>query len=250
VKRRVQAKLVVHCDAATDDDMPWSEALKAAEAALPGFAGAKSCATVILSNHFMRYVLVPWNDALSDAREEMIHAQHSFCEMYGRDCKAWEVQISTGKAGVPQVASAVDARLLEDLRQSLDRSGVATESIQPHLMMAYNTCHALLHDRSAWLAIVEEGNLCLALLQEGRWTWVRTIRTGMDWQDELLKFLEREAFISNEERGIDEVYLWAPEHDAMPVVAGARWKIVQLQPPRMPAIDPEMDSRFAMYMSE
>lgn len=250
MKRRLQAKLVVHCDEAADDEVPWSPALKAAESALPGFAGARSRATVILSNHFMRYVLVPWNDALSDAREEMVYAQHSFCEMYGRDCKAWELRMSTGRTGIPQVASAVDTRLLEDLRESLDRSGVVTESIQPHLMMAYNTCHALLRDRSAWLAIVEEGNLCLALLQEGRWIWVRTIRTGMNWQDELLRFLEREAFISNAENGTDEVYVWAPEHEAMPVAAGVRWKIVQLQPPRMPAIDPELDGRFAMYMSE
>lgn len=72
----------------------------------------------------------------------------------------------------------------------------------------------------------------------------------MNWQDELLRFLEREAFISNAENGTDEVYVWAPEHEAMPVAAGVRWKIVQLQPPRMPAIDPELDGRFAMYMSE
>ena len=250
LKRHMEDRLVIPSDSATGDDMPWSGALRAIEASLSGFAVRKSHATVILSNHFMRYALVPWNDALSDVKEEMAYAQHSFGETYGRDSKAWELRLCAGRAGVPQMASAVDARLLADLGQLFGRSRIGMKSIQPHLMMAYNACHALLHDRSAWLAIVEQGNLCLALLQEGQWSWVRTMRIGRDWQEELPRFLEREAFMVNIENSPSEVYLWAPEHEAVLPVSDGRWQITQLQPLRVPAIGPEFDGRFSMYMSE
>lgn len=248
LKRRMEAKLILPCDSATDGDMPWSGALRVLEAALPDFAGRRSHATVILSNHFMRYALIPWNDGLSDAKEEMAYAQHLFCEMYGCDCKGWELRMSAGRAGIPQIASAVDARLLEDLRQLFARSRIGVKSIQPHLMMAYNACHPLFHGRSTWLALVEQGSLCLALLLEGRWSWVRAMRVGSNWQEELPRLLEREAFIANLETSPNDVHVWAPEHEtALPGSAGC-WQFMSLQPQRMPAIGQEFDSRFAMYM--
>jgi len=49
------------------------------------------------------------------------------------------------------MASAVDMRLLEELRAVFDRNSVALGSIQPRLMAAYNNCRTTLHKRSACL---------------------------------------------------------------------------------------------------
>ncbi len=246
MKRKVQATLDIPCAPATDDGMPWSEPLGALEAALSGSAGRKSSVTVVLSNHFMRYVLLPWTDALDDAREELAYAQHSFNEMYGRDSSMWELRISSGRAGTAQMACAVDTRLLEALRDMCTRLGVDLRSIQPHLMLAYNACRASLQGRSGWLALVEQGHLCLALLQDGKWSWIRTMRIAGHWHQELPFLLDREALVSNIEIDADEVFLWAPEHSEVPIVEAGRWRIRQLQPPAMPGLD----GRFAMYMSE
>ncbi len=249
LKRQVQVIHDLPCAPATGEDLPWSGALRVLEAALPEFSGRNSCATVIISNHFMRYALIPWSDALNDEKEEMAYAQHSFREMYGRDSGTWELRISPGRGCMPQMASAVDTRLLGSLRELLGRSGINLKSIQPHLMLAYNACHSSLRDRSAWLALIEHGSLCLALLQKGRWSWVRSMRIGNNWHEELPRLLEREAFNANVENDVNDVLLWAPEHEETLPVSAGRWSIRNLQPPRVP-VSAEVAGRFAMYMSE
>jgi hypothetical protein len=250
LKRHVQARLVVPCDPPDDEKKPWGGALKALEAALPGFAGDKSYATVILSNHFMRYTLVPWSDVLNDETEEIAYAQHSFNEMYGRDAGEWELRISSGSYGMPQLASAVDARLPGDLRDMFGRQKVGLRSIRPHLMVAYNACHAALQGQSAWLALVEQGNLCLAWLQKGEWSWIRSMRIGAHWHKELPFLLNREALVADIEGCTNDVFLWAPDCQDAQIASDVRWRVRHMQPVCMPSIGPALDSRFAMYMSE
>lgn len=247
MKRHVRDKQILPCNAA-DGEMPWGDALRVLEAALPNGAQRKPHATVIVSNQFMRYAMIPWNEALSDDREETIFARHAFKEMYGGDADSWELRIDPGNAGMAQLACAVDARLLEALRGLFGRRGVRLRSIQPHLMTAYNSCHALLRDRSAWLVLVEGNNLCLALLQEGQWSWVRTIRVDVSWRESLPFFLEREAFLANSGTAIDEVFLWVPDRHGEALPPGNRWRFRYLQPPPVSGLVPERDRQFAMYL--
>jgi hypothetical protein len=249
-KRHVSMIREIPCASAAGDEFPWSGALRALETILPEFTGRESQATVVLSNHFMRYVLLPWSDALRDAQEENAYARHSFREMYGRDSNPWEIRVSPGKTGMPQMASAVDERLLGSLRELFARLQIRLKSIQPHLMLAINACENSLRKRSAWLALIEHGNLCLALLQEGRWSWVRAMRLGVQWHEELPLLLERESFNANLGARISDVLLWAPEHDAAAFTSDERWNVGQLQPALVPGFSSELNSRFALYMSE
>jgi hypothetical protein len=250
MKRHVHSMQELPCLAPSGDGMPWSGALSVLESVLPELAGKKSHATVILSNHFMRYALIPWSDSIFDAKEIEAYAQHTFREIYGRDANIWELSISSGKSGMQQMAGATDTRLLDSLREMFGRAGVNLKSIQPHLMLAYNACKASLRGRSAWLALVEQGNLCLVLLQEGRWTWVRTMRIGVRWQEELPLLLERETFNACAGSGINDVLLWTPEHEGASFVSGGRWNVQHMQPLLMPSLSAGLESRFAMYMSE
>ena len=43
-------------------------------------------------------------------------------------------------------------------------------------MAVYNDYRRRLQGRHAWFALLEPGNLCLALLQQGRWARVRSQR--------------------------------------------------------------------------
>ena len=229
-RRHALAERVLPSDIAAGE-APWHGPLKALETALPGLSRSNSRLTVTLSNHFVRYALIPWSEALSNDREEMAFARHSFREMYGNDADSWELRINHDKAGMAQLACAVDTRLLDGLRGLFGRTGVRLHSIQPHLMAAYNSCGAALRGRSAWLALAERGNLCLALLRDGQWSWVRTIRTGAGWYEELPLLMEREEFLANADAAVNEVFLWAPDQrdDALP--ASSRWQFRHLPPP-------------------
>lgn len=247
MRRHVRAKRVFPGNAAAGE-MPWDGALKALEAALPDLA-RRPRMTVIVSNHFMRYALIPWNDALNNDREEMAFARHSFREMYGSDADAWELRINRNKAGMAQLACAVDTRLLDGLRGLFSRAGAGLHSVQPQLMEAYNSCYATLRDRNAWLVIVERGNLCLALLQDGQWSWVRTTRTGADWRKELPLLMEREELLANADAAINEVLLWAPDHSDEALPASSRWKFQYLRPPHLSGLVPQQGKQSTTSMN-
>ena len=197
----------VPCDSATGAQ-PWRAALLALETALPGFADGRAAATVILSNHFLRYALVPWHAELSDAEEELSFTRHCFARVYGKAAQQWEVRLSQEASESPRLASALDAELLDGLRGVFDGAGIPLRSIQPHLMATFNACRSGLRQTRAWFALLEPGNLCLGLLDHGHWLQVRSLRIGSAWHEELPLILEREAYLADQPAVPHEVYVW------------------------------------------
>lgn len=195
------------CESA-DKSRPWQAALHALAGVLPEHAGARGPATVILSNHLVRYALVPWSAELSDAEEEMAFVRHSFVRIYGDAALQWQFRLSHGAARLPRIASAVDGELLDGLRGTFSAAGITLRSVQPNLMMAVNSFKRRLRGMSAWFALVEPGYLCLALLQNGRWSRVRGIRVGANWALELGLLLERETLLLEGDAPPDVLHLW------------------------------------------
>lgn len=228
---------------------PWEAAVKTLESALSRNAGRKAFATVILSNHFMRYALLPWSDVPNGEAEEMAYARHAFRQAYGDAAETWELRLSHGGFGMPQLASAVDQRLTAALRDLSGRAGIELESVQPHLMTAYNTCHAILRERSAWFVLAEPGNLCIALLCRGRLESLRTMRLEGDSRLALPMILERESLLAESAAPVDEVFLWAPWLADAQIPSGKRWKFWKLRPLLRNGLAQESDPRFAVALS-
>jgi hypothetical protein len=189
----------------------YDAVLQALDACLPAYSAGKFAATVILSNHFLRYVLVPWSDSLGDDAEQLAYARHRFTEVYGETARHWEIRLSPGVEGEAQLASAVDQRLLNSLRQILARHAIRLASIQPHLMAAWNGVYPMLRRRTAWLAVVEPGKLCLGLLRQGSWQHLRSLRISSTWPAEMPRILEREACLLGAAENPREVLLIAPD---------------------------------------
>ncbi len=207
----------------------WGGVMGALGDALPRFAQPGMRATLILSNHFVNYVLVPWRDNMSDD-DELAYARHCFTDLYGEASDLWDIRVSPSSSGAPALASAVDRGLLDELHRLVERSGIGIKSIQPHLMVAFNSCHSGLHGRTAWFALLEPGNLCLSLLQKGQFAWVRKIRIGDAWHDELPRILEREAYLADDGLETCDVFLWAPQLEGKNILARGRWNIMHLKP--------------------
>lgn len=247
--RRIEAKSVVDVAPPSGGEPIWDAAIKAVEAELPRILVRKTVVNVILSNHFMRYTLVPWSETLTNAAEEEAYARHCFKQQYGADTEQWDLRLSPDSAGQPQLASAVDMRLLDTLREMFKRNGVKINSIKPRLMAAYNNCCAELQNVNGWFVLYEAGCLCLALLQQGHWINVRTIRIGNDWRDTLALVLERESYLAEPDLATSAVYLWAPELGTEALPKTGRWQIHNLNPVVHPALAQEYEGRFAMAMS-
>lgn len=249
LRNRVLAKEVVDCVTTAGGEAPWNAAVTALEAKLPSSAGRRTAATVILSNHFVRYAMVPWSEKLSDEAEELAFARHCFRQVYGEAAESWELRVSSGWTGARQLASAVDRRLLAGLRESFEKAGVALKSIQPYLMAVYNNCRTRLEGSSAWLVLHEPGCLIVALQRQGQLASVRTMRIGSDWHDSLPWILEREAFLAESDVMSDAVFLWAPGMEDAAQPATGPWQMRALQPVMRAGFIPEYESRYALAFS-
>lgn len=206
---------------------PWQGALQTLASALEKLA-RPTRARVVLSSRLVRYAVVPWSDALSDPEEEMAFARHCFERLYGDAVAQWTIRVSAGTDGAPMLASAVDSALLDRLREVLAAKAIALESIQPNLMSVCNA-HRRRLGRHAWLALLEPGQLCLALLHQGHWVRVRSLRIGPQWQNALPLILARETYLTDPQLATADVFLWAAQRDAQ-LPDDARWNFHQLSP--------------------
>ncbi len=246
VSYRVLEKKSFPCDA--DTDSSWSSAVRTLEAALSGLPVKPAFATVIVSNYFMHYAMVGLSQTLSNEAEELAYAKHCFGQLFGAIAESWELRLNQDFSGAPQLASAVDGQLMQTLRDVFLRANVKLKSAQPCLMTAYNNCHAQLQKQDAWLVIIEQGSLCLGLIQQGRWSSVRTLKVGSDWIEKLPEILNREAYLSELDKTSDEIFLWSPEHWEADLPKSDRWKFHKLQPVIRPSFAPDYDERFAMAL--
>lgn len=230
LRQNLQAPTVLPCPGA-DGEPPWRAALRTLEAALPRLALGPAAATVVLSNQFLRYAVVPWQAGLSSGDEELAHARHCFVRVYGKAALQWDIRLSPLPTDGPRLASAVDAELPPALRAVLAGAGLRLRSLQPHLMRAFNRVRAGLPPHSAWFALLEPGHLCLVLLSQGRWARVSSLRIDGDWPTELPLILARQAYLAELPSLPQAVYLWDATGDDTPLPSDGPWQFHRLALP-------------------
>jgi hypothetical protein len=197
--------------------------------ALPTLVPRPGDAEVVLSNHFVRYALVPDTDQVSRAAEEQALMRHCYTRTYGPDAQHWVLRLDDAGSGAGlRVASAVDAPLLDGLDALLRPGKLTLRSIQPGLMAAFNDCRPQLSG-DGWFVLVEPGRLCLARLRGHQWQALKSIKTGAAWLPDLLVLLQRERLLAGADPGdtaTARVYVYAPD---VPAITPAQAKENGLQ---------------------
>lgn len=163
-----------------------------------------SLLTVVLSNHLVRYTVLPWSPALRSDEDWLAYAQHAFATNYGSAAAGWSVRVSAAERQAARVASAIDTSLLESL---LAVSSIT--SIQPYLMAAFNARRTRFRDRTVWFVVQEPGRLTVSLVSKGVWKVVRSRQAGEDWQSVLPDVLDREFALNGDLTDCDEVLLYS-----------------------------------------
>lgn len=143
---------------------------------------------VVLSNHLLRYAVLPWSAALSSEDEWMAYARHTFAATYGSDAAGWRVRLCDGGRGHNRIACAADAALLDAIA-AVER----VISIQPHLMAAFNARRGEFGRESGWFVLHEPGRLTLGLVADGEWKLLRNRQAAENWRDSLPDLLHRET---------------------------------------------------------
>lgn len=242
-RKRVLAKQIIPH---TGAEAGWQPVLALLENVLKGAEWKKADASVILSNHFVRFLVLPWNEAaLSDA-EQMALVRHRFGEVYGESGESSELRLSEGAFGAPSLASAVPQALLDQLKALFAASPLRLVSVQPYLMTAFNACRRELNKEDGWFILAERDMFCIGLLQGGHWSSIRTRRVAGDWLEEAMLLLEREALLAAEGNKFNKVFLCAPESSGPVSFKRGAWSIQRLQSNPLPDFSAAEMSHYAM----
>jgi len=222
----------------------WQPIVAILETVLQGKAWDKAEATVILSNHFVRFLVLPWNEArLSDA-EKMALVQHRFDEVYGQASAGWELRLNEGSFGNPSMACAIPQELLSRLIALFAATPVRLKRVQPYLMTAFNACRNELGKDASWFVLAERDNICVGLLQHGQWSSIRSRHVVTDWFEEAMLLLEREALLAASQHS--KVFVLAPEMSGTQMIKREPWSINRLVLNHPAEISPSDQASYAM----
>ena len=198
-------------------DIHWSAALGALDKLLGTPVWQRAVARIVLSDHWVRYAMVPYSSALSSAAERLTHARHVLTDIYGEVVADWTVTLANGRPGAAQVTCAVPTALVDELHAMLARHKIPLKSLQPQLVCAYNHWRAQLPDGGAWFVSIEQGSLAAARLGIGGWDRVHSVRIGADWTVELHR-LQTFGRLASVQAQQGRVYVDAPA--ALRIAAG------------------------------
>ena len=246
-RRRIAANRVLRYEPALGADS-WQAATVALRDVAAELKDVKADVTVVLSNHFVRYALVPPSEGLDRGEEELAFARYCFAKIHGARSKSWDVRMS-GAGDADRLASAIDATLLETVRECFPPGGkLKLVSVQPYLMSAFNRWRATLQLERAWFMLVEPERLCIGLLENGRWTAVRNAKATLETPEQWAEVLDREQHLVACAEPPAGAYVHAPHtgHAGAPQVEG--WSFNSLSLPSVEGLTVEEAAPLSMAL--
>jgi hypothetical protein len=190
---------------------------------------------VVLSNHFVRYQMLPWTDAIVSEAELIAYSRQRFIEVHGEAARDWAVCVDRPVYGRPLLSSAIDGGLLESLQACCDRNGLRLVSVTPHLAILINTMRSLLREGSAWFVLREADKLILLLARAGVWEAIATRRATAHLSEEIPTLLERTSRLQGLVKPPRRVYLWGVEEGMLEETGSWRFEHLPQQPPHTEA---------------
>ena len=245
---RVSEKRTIACDPAAGSQ-PWQGAVAALEQVAGETRHANAKVTVVLSNHFVRFILVPWSEGLKNAEEETAFVRYCFAKVHGERSKEWDLRLSPTPTGSARIASAIDSSLVQAVRAAFPAAARAKlVSVQPYLMSAFNRWRKDIKGERAWFLLVEPQRACVARLEGGRWSAVRNTRGNFDEPGQWAGLLDRERHRVGGDEASEGVYVHAPRNGNALPVEGEEWSFRSLALAPAEGLAPAESQPFAMAL--
>jgi hypothetical protein len=231
---RVLAKRALNV-ASEETREPWDGAVAVLREQAQELRAQRLAVTIVLSNHFVRYAVVPPVDGASSRDEARALARFHFSKIHGDRAATWDVRLASA-SGRATLASAVDSALLDALKACFPAKGAARlASVQPYTMAAFNFWRHKIGNDGAWLLLVEPGTACLAMLAGKDWSTVQNVKSGSsaeNWPALLDREKHRVASGSIPKTVLTRSSLPAPSA----LTARKDWHFVTLEPPSLPGL--------------
>lgn len=208
-----------------DVSEPWRAASEVLSETLRERGARTGRVHIVLSDHFVRYLLLPWSPDLVSDKERLSFARLAFKDLYGDAADSWELCLDEQPAGEASFACAVDRALVSSLQDGVTRAGATLHSLVPALADRINRYRVALKAPQFCFVAAEPGRVSLAFRSSGAWRAVRSRRINGELAQALPVLLKQEAVVGDAIGG-GVLYLCP---DAMPTafpVAG--WQTVRL----------------------
>jgi hypothetical protein len=207
---------------------------------------ARGDLTVLLSNHFAQYLLVPWRAQVGSPAEQAAFAGICFDETFGNESGTRELRTAPERAPGARIAAALDTSLLAALRTAAAGSRLRLVSVQPYLCAAFDRLRGALGARDFLFVLAEPTRCCLLLARGGAWRSLRNAAASARPR-ELANLVEREAQLAGvAEEGMPPVFVHVAGEPGLqlPDCHGVRPRSLPL-----PGGAPAQDALLAMAMA-
>ena len=172
---------------------------------------------IVLSNHFVQYVLLPWRAEVNRPSELAAYAGILFDETFGGDAGGREILIGAERSGSARIAAGMDSTLLHGLRSAVAASRLKLVSVQPYLSAAFDRVRRSVGSRDFMFVLAEPTRSCVVVATGGRWRSLRNTATRSQ-PHELAHLIEREAQLAGlADEGMPPVFVHVPGNDALKV---------------------------------
>ena len=144
---------------------------------------------VVLSNHYVRYVITPPPGKALSQTEEAALVGASFREIYGAEASAWRIRVQSQPPQQGLVGAAIDELLATRLAEIFKRVNFAHWTLHPLATLA-----AQRNTRSAdWWVLAEPGWVCMFHVVGGYWRDLSAQAVDAHWGSALPEMLDRAA---------------------------------------------------------
>lgn len=130
---------------------------------------------LVLSNHFVRYQLLPWESVVACDGDTQALAQARFQLAFGDAAVGWQVLADAPRFRATTLAGAIDGQLLVSARETAAAAGLQIASVRPHLLAARQRYPAQ-DSGSGWFAVFEPGRLTVLGSTRGKVSSLHNIR--------------------------------------------------------------------------
>lgn len=201
-----------------DQAEQWPELIATLKHALKSEKWRGARPEVVLSNHFVRYAVIPWNIELSNDIERRAYLSHYFSLTFGEAIKNWDLRTEDSGFGKSTIASAVSNELVLALHDAFQQTNMRLTAIYPHLPLAVNQSLKQLKKRnlgqldSFWFVAIQNDRVCVALIEYGSWRMVKNVLMESDVSMQVTALIQREIVNCNVSTKPPVLLYW-PEYD-------------------------------------
>lgn len=208
----------------------WRPSLQALEQWMAGADLGNCDVKVQLSNVFVRYAMLPFDESVHSEAERLTLAGLQLESTYGEAAKQWRISLDEIRYGEPSLVAAIDAALAESIEQLAARFQCKIASIQPYSASVINAFGKQIDCDSGLLVIYELGGAIVFDIRQGEIGGVRKVSLGKDAGKEAMEgMLRRELLMSGLAGEAAKIYLHAARDGGFRLSKIARLDIVELQ---------------------